>query len=95
MITKQQRLRIRRKFAKEKPTILIGKNGATKEVVVEVTKQLKSNKVVKIKILKTALEQTTMKEITKELVDNTKSELIEARGHMLTLYKIMRYANNE
>ena len=94
MIKKQQRLRIRQKFAKEKPTILIGKNGVTKEVVIEVKKQLKSNKVVKIKILKTALEQTTMKEITKELVDNTKSELIEARGHMLTLYKI-RDDNNE
>jgi len=87
-------LRIRRKFAKEKPTILIGKNGATKEVVVEVIKQLKSNKVVKIKILKTALEQTTMKKITKELMDNTKSELIEVRGHMLTLYK-MKDASNE
>ena len=94
MITKKQRLRIRRKFAKEKPTILIGKNGATKEVVVEVIKQLKSNKVVKIKILKTALEQTTMKKITKELMDNTKSELIEVRGHMLTLYK-MKDASNE
>ena len=95
MIKRQQRLRIRRKFAKERPTILIGKNGTTKEIVEEVKKQLKSNKVVKIKILKTALEQTTMKEITKELVDNTKSEVIEVRGHMLTLYKIMRYANNE
>jgi RNA-binding protein YhbY len=94
MIKRQQRLRIRRKFAKERPTILIGKNGATKEVVVEIKKQLKSSKVVKIRILKTALEQTTMKEITKELVDNTKSELIEARGHMLTLYK-MRVASNE
>lgn len=94
MIKRQQRLRIRRKFAKERPTILIGKNGSTKEIVEEVKKQLKSNKVVKIKILKTALEQTTMKEITKELVDNTKSEVIEVRGHMLTLYK-MREASNE
>jgi len=94
VIKRQQRLRIRRKFAKERPTLLIGKNGATKEIVEEVKKQLKSNKVVKIKILKTALEQTTMKEITKELVDNTKSEVIEVRGHMLTLYK-MRKASNE
>ncbi|MCW4038425.1 MAG: YhbY family RNA-binding protein, partial [Candidatus Bathyarchaeota archaeon] len=59
----------------------------------EVKKRLKINKVVKIKILKTALEQTTMKEITKELVDNTKSELIEARGHMLTLYKMKDDSN--
>lgn len=93
MIKRQQRLRIRRKFAKERPTLLIGKKGATKEVVEEVKKRLKSNKVVKIKILKTALEQTTMKEITKELVDNTKSELIEARGHMLTLYKMKDDSN--
>ena len=93
MITKQQQLRIKRKYAKERPTILIGKNGATNEVVEEVKKRLKRNEVVKIKILKTALEQTTMKEITKKLVDNTKSELIEARGHMLTLYKIKDDSN--
>lgn len=93
MITKQQQLRIKRKYAKEKPTLLIGKNGATNEVVEEVKKRLKRNEVVKIKILKTALEQTTMKEITKKLVDNTKSELIEARGHMLTLYKIKDDSN--
>jgi RNA-binding protein YhbY len=93
VITKQQRLRIKRKYAKERPTLLIGKNGATKEVVEEVKKRLKRNEVVKIKILKTALVQTTMKEITKKLVNNTKSELIEARGHMLTLNKIKDDSN--
>ena len=72
---------------------MIGKNGATNDVVEEVKKRLKRNEVVKIKILKTALEQTTMKEITKMLVDNTKSELIEARGHMLTLYKMKDDSN--
>lgn len=94
MITRQQQLRIKRKFANEKPTLLIGKNGATNEVVEEVKKQLKRNEVVKIKILKKALEQTTMKETTKELVNSTKSELIEVRGHTLTLYK-MKVDSNE
>ena len=88
MITKKQRLRIKRRIADEKPTLWIGKNGVTKEVVNEVKNQLKRNEIVKIRILKKAFVQKPMKELTKKLVDHTDSELIEARGHTIILYKV-------
>jgi len=87
MTTRRQRLNIRRTCAKEKPTILIGKHGATNEVAEEVKKQLKRNEVVKIRLLRTAREQTTLKEISQRLVEATQSEVIEARGHTVTLFK--------
>lgn len=94
MITKGQRLRLKREMAGEKPTLWIGKDGVTEEVVGEVKRQLKKNEVVKVKILKKALEQVTMEALAKDLVDNTGSELIEARGHTLILYKIKAKNNN-
>lgn len=87
MMTKKQRLRIKRRMAEEKPTVWIGKNGVTEEVVDEVKKQLKSNEIVKIRVLKKAFTQQSMKEVTNKLVDHTVSELIDARGHTLILYK--------
>lgn len=87
MITKKQRLRIKRRIAGEKPTVWIGKNGVTEEVVDEVNKQLKRNEIIKIRILKKAFVQKPMKELTTHLVDHTESELIDARGHTIILYK--------
>jgi len=88
MITKKQRLRIKQRMTEEKPTLWIGKNGVTEEVVDEVKKQLKSNEVVKIRILKKAFTQQSMKEVTNKLLDHTESELIDARGHTIILYKV-------
>lgn len=93
MITRRKRLRVKREVAGGKPTLWIGKSGVTPEVVGEVKKQLRKNEVVKIKILKKALEQTTVKALAKDLVDKTGSELIEARGHTLILYKIKANSN--
>lgn len=95
MITKGQRLRLKREMAGEKPTLWVGKNGVTEEVVGEAKKQLKKNEVVKVKVLKKALEETTMEAIAKDLVDNTGAELIEARGHTLILYKVRSKNTNQ
>jgi len=75
-------------MAEEKPTLWIGKNGVTKEVVDEVKKQLKRNEMVKIRILKKAFVQKSMKELTNHLVEHTESELLDARGRTIILYKL-------
>jgi len=75
-------------MAEEKPTVWIGKNGVTEEVVDEVKKQLKSNEIVKIRILKKAFVQKSLKELTNKLLEQTESELIDARGHTILLYKL-------
>ena len=88
MITRRQRLQLKREVAEEKPLIWIGKNGVTEEVIKEVSNQLERNQVVKIKILKTIIKTSNIKELAEEIVDKTGSTLIDARGHNLVIYKM-------
>ena len=87
MATQRQKLRIKREMAKEKPSVWIGKSGVTDELIKEVSSQLEKNQVAKIKILKTALETTRVEELATEIVYKTESNLIEIRGHSLTLQR--------
>ena len=87
MATKRQKLGIKREMAKEKPSIWIGKNGVTDKLIKEVSSQLERNQVAKIKILKTALKTTHIEELAREIAYKTESNLIEIRGHSLTLQR--------
>lgn len=90
MITQRQRLRIKREMAEEKPTIWIGKNGVTEEIIKEASNQLEKNQVVKIKILKNILKSENAEALARELAEKTESTLIEVRGHSLTLYRVKK-----
>ena len=87
MATKRQKLRIKREMAEEKPSIWIGKSGITDELIKEVSNQLERTQVAKIKILKTALKTTHIEELAREIAYKTESNLIEIRGHSLTLQR--------
>ncbi len=57
-----------KRFVKHKlqdagPTVWIGKEGLTENSIVEIEKQLKKNRMLKIKILKSALQQENKKTI--------------------------------
>jgi RNA-binding protein len=71
----------------ERPTIIIGKKGSTDFLSNEVSKQLGKRKVVKVKILKTALVNMEAKDIAKKVAEETGSKIIQLRGHTFTLYK--------
>jgi len=71
----------------EKPTVRIGKKGATEPLVNEVSKQLEKRGVVKVKMLKTALINQEAKEIAQEVAEKTESRIVQSRGHTFTLYK--------
>ncbi|MDQ1280921.1 MAG: RNA-binding protein [Thermoproteota archaeon] len=89
MITQRQRLRIKREMAVEKPTLWIGKNGITDEVIREVSNQLKKNQMVKIRMLKSAVKQDDeINSLVRELVDKTDTTRIDIRGRNFILYKI-------
>lgn len=87
MITKKQKLRIRKEFYAEKPTVWIGKNGITKESIKEILNQLEKNEVVKIKILKNHLKTHSALEIAERVTKQTDSILIELRGHNFILFR--------
>ena len=87
MITSRMKRRIKRELSLEKPTIWVGKEGATPQMINEIVKQLEKREMIKIRMLKTALQEEEAKIIASKIAQQTDSTLIEVRGHTLILYK--------
>ena len=83
----RKKRRIKRRLSGEKPTIWIGKNGASQELLKEIKKQLEKEEAVKVKILKSALAEGQSKQIASKIAEQTEASLVEVRGHTLMLYK--------
>jgi RNA-binding protein len=79
--------RIKRELSGEKPTIWIGKNRVSQEVLKEIEKQLEKREVVKIKILKSAFQEGKANEIAATIARQKEAALVEVRGHTFMLYK--------
>lgn len=87
MLTPRMKRRIKRELSAERPTVWIGKNGVSVEVLAEIDSQLERTEMVKSKILKTALGETQAKAIAAEIAQQTGSILVEVRGHTFILYR--------
>jgi len=79
--------RIKRELSVEKPTIWVGKEGATSRIVNEISRQLEKREIVKVRILKSALKDEGAKNVASKIAQQTSSTLIEVRGCTLLLYK--------
>ncbi len=93
MITPRMKRRIKRELSIEKPTIWVGKGGATPQIMEEISKQLDKRGMVKVKILKSALKEEEAKSVASKIAQQTNSTLIEVRGHTLMLYKPRKRRN--
>jgi RNA-binding protein len=69
------------------PILNIGKNGVTDTLIEELNKQIKANRLVKVRVLKSAEEGKDVKAIAEEIADATRSTLIEVRGRTVVLYR--------
>ena len=69
------------------PILNIGKNGVTDTLIEELNKQIKANRLVKVKVLKSAEEGKDVKAIAEEIADATRSTIIEVRGRTVVLYR--------
>jgi len=87
MLTAKMKKRIKAALRTERPTLHIGKEGATAQIVIEAAKQLDSREMIKAKILKTALQDEEAKRIAVKIAEKTESELVEVRGHTFLLFK--------
>lgn len=87
MITSKMKRRIKRKLNAEKPTVWVGKEGATPQIQNEICRQLEKKKMVKVKMLKTALKDEEAKNVASKIAQQTESTLIDVRGHTFILYK--------
>ena len=86
-ITSGMKRRIKSQFTLEKPTIWIGKNKVSPGLLEEIKKQLDKREVVKIKILKKAIESEEAAKIAETISTETGATLIEVRGHTFVLFK--------
>jgi ribonuclease P protein subunit RPR2 len=92
LATKKQKRKIKKEMSEEKPSIWIGKNGISPEVVHKISNHLDKDQLVKIKILKTAFKERNIKEFAREIAIKTESILIDIRGHSFSLYRIKKKA---
>jgi RNA-binding protein len=62
------------------PTLWVGKNGVNAAIVLELQEQLKLRKMVKVRILKTALLESSRNEIACELSQASGAQLVDLKG---------------
>ncbi len=84
---KEKLYRLRAEANQLSPILNIGKNGITDTLVEELNKQIKANRLVKVRVLKSAEEGKDLKAIAEEIAAATKSTLIEVRGRTVVLYR--------
>lgn len=78
---------VRHELKEEGPTIWVGKNGLTASVVTQVDDQLERAKMVKIRILKSALASDTAKAIATRTAEQVDAALVDVRGHVFIIYR--------
>ncbi len=82
----RRRKELSSRLSRKKPSVLVGKAGIEKTVE-EVKRQLKSEGLVKIKLLKSAADGSDKEALAQKLAELTKAELIEVRGSTFGLWK--------
>ena len=86
-ITTRMKRHVRHVLKDEKPTIWIGKEGYTPKLSGEIETQLSKNKMVKVRILPSALQSDTAKAIAIRAAEDAGAALVEVRGHVFILYR--------
>ena len=90
-ITTKMKRHVRHVLKDENPTIWVGKDGLTPQLISEIEKQLQQNKIVKVRILPAALQgDNTAQSIAAKAAEQTDSALVEVRGHVFILFRKRR-----
>jgi len=87
MITSGIKRRIKHELSNEKPTVWVGKEGLSTQMISEIDRQLDIREMVKIRILETALKEQKAKTIASKIAEQTDATLVEVRGHTFMLYR--------
>jgi RNA-binding protein len=87
VLSNKIRRSIKKNVGLEKPTVWVGKEGSTDDIVNEINRQLEQHGAVKAKVLQTALKSEEMKNLATKIANETCATLIEVRGHTFILHK--------
>jgi RNA-binding protein len=69
------------------PVVWVGKAGISPEIVLQIATFLKKKRLVKIKLLRSFVEEHGREEASKELAEKTDSTVIDQTGFVVVLYK--------
>jgi len=69
------------------PTVWIGKEGVSEDLVRQVENQLRTRELVKLKLQRSALGKFETFKVAEEIAASTGSILVDVIGHTFTLYK--------
>jgi len=86
-ITSKMKRHVKHELKEEGPTIWVGKEGLSPAVATQVETQLQRTKMVKIRILKSALATETAKAIATRTAEQVDAALVEVRGHVFIIYR--------
>ncbi len=79
---------VRHVLKDENPTIWVGKEGLTDQLIGEIEKQLQRNKMVKVRVLPAAMQgEVTAQTIGSKAAEKTDAALVEVRGHVFILFR--------
>jgi putative YhbY family RNA-binding protein len=81
---------VKHELKEEGPTIWVGKDGLTPGILVQVENQLQKTKMVKIRILRSALASETAKAIAERTAAQVDAALVEVRGHVFIIFRKRR-----
>ena len=95
MISSKAKNRMKRELSIEKPTIWVGKDGASPQAMNEILRQLEKKRIVKVRILGGALRTETTTDIATKTAEQTEATIIDIRGHTFTLHKPRKKKNKQ
>lgn len=84
---KKKLRRLQSRSRRTDATVWIGKDGVTKELLKHVENQLKTRELVKVKLQKSALNETITPHVAEKVASSTDATLVEVMGHTFTIYK--------
>lgn len=92
---KKRMRRLQSRSRKTDPTIWVGKEGVSMELLKHVANQFKTRDLVKVKVQKSALAETETALVAGRVASSTGSTLVEVMGHTFTLYKRQEVTKTE
>lgn len=78
---------MRNRSSSTKPLVQIGKHGVTDGIIEAIDSHLERTETVKVRVLKTGLKEMDVKDISREIIEKTGSDLVEIRGHTFVLHR--------
>ena len=87
-MTSSQRATLRSLAMQMQPTTHIGKNGISDMLIKQIDEQLESRELIKIAVLQNA--EFSAKEIAEDLVQKSKSQVVQVLGSKITLYRVSK-----